>query len=150
MLGGAITVDTCNTIRILGEGHQSYVNPETAREVRDAGDMMGVPKGYVIGFFKQAGAGEIARARSAGRAVPTMLMTHATLSTGGGAAAGHKNDCVTAAGAAAGWQELDLVSDLNWLSDEEGAEEREAWGAFRSPRGVELRIFHRSAAELGT
>ena len=63
--------------------------------VRDAPGMRAVPGGYLIYF------------------VHGVIPIHAMISTGGGMAAGNKNNCV-GVGESVGWEQLDLAKDLDW------------------------------------
>lgn len=67
--------------------------------VSNSAQMLAVPPGHAICFFEFKGE--------------KWVMIHAMISTGGGKAAGNKNDCV-GVGNVAGWEELDLCHGLKW------------------------------------
>jgi hypothetical protein len=99
-------VDQSKYKSLMGSGHVKLVRTSDPA-IDNAAAMKNVPEGHILGFFSD---GE---------------MIHAMLSTGGGMAAGNKNDCVGQTFASVGWQNLDLRTGLNW-----GA------GNVNAPKGV--------------
>jgi len=68
--------------------------------VGSAGEMMKVPQGSLLGFFREEGNNS--------------TLIHAMLATGAGCAAGNKNGCV-GIGGAVGWEILDIANTINWM-----------------------------------
>jgi len=76
-------------------GNENSLIGQNARAVATAGAMALIPGGHILGFF----AGH--------------KLIHAMITTGNGRAAGNKNNCV-GVGHSVGWEELNLVSGLQW------------------------------------
>ncbi|HQX91838.1 MAG TPA: hypothetical protein PL007_00025 [Thermomonas sp.] len=83
---------------ITTHSHDHVISLTDDKAVCSATDMLGVPQGASIGFFRDG------------------TLMHFMICVGAGMAAGNKNACI-GIGSPVGWEILQLAKDLQWNSD---------------------------------